>query len=259
MEEAVETARAAGVSLQISHHKAVLERNHGKVGKTMALLEKARAEGVDVGTDVYPYDAFSNIVLPFILKYEAGMEDKILFLYMKHHKELEGKTLAEAMKMKRMGARRLVLSLAAREGMSGMPVAGFMMSEGDVKFLLSHPLVSVGSDGVESFGAKTHPRLWGTFPRVLEKYVREEKLLTLEEAVRKMTSLPARKLKLRLRGELKEGYYADVVVFDPAKIREETTYGDPVKFPTGFEAVIINGKMVVLKDVQGGERPGRVL
>jgi len=92
MAEAIETARKAGVSLQISHHKAILERNWGKIEKTMALIEAARAEGVDVETDVYPYTAFANIVLPFIMKFEPGMEDQILFLYMKHYKELEGKT-----------------------------------------------------------------------------------------------------------------------------------------------------------------------
>lgn len=257
--EAIETARDTGVSLQISHLKAIMERNYGKVEKVIEMIDGARAQGVDVSTDVYPYNAFANIVLPFILKYEKGVEDKIIFLYMKHHKEYEGKTLAEAMKMNNAGARATVLKLAVREGFAGMPVAGFLMDEKDVRFLVAHPEVCIGSDGVESFGKKTHPRLWGSFPRVLEKYCRDEKIITLEAAIRKMTSTPAEKLRIKQRGLLKENYFADIVIFDPDNIRENTTFEDPVKFPTGFEAVIVNGKTAVYKDIQSGTRPGRVL
>lgn len=255
--EAIDTARGAGVSLQVSHHKAILQRNWGKVHGTIEIMEKARAEGLDIDTDVYPYTAFSNIIMPFFLKYEPGMEENILFLYMKHYKECEGKTLGEVMRMKRMGIKRLILTMALKEGFSGMPIAGFMVGEDDLNFLLAHPMVSIGSDGVESFGKKAHPRLWGTFPRMIEKYCRDDKLVTLEDAVRKMTSLAARKYNLKMRGELKERYYADIVVFDPENLRENTTYRDPLHFPTGFEAVIVNGKIAAYKDVQTGERAGR--
>jgi len=259
MSEAIETARATGASLQISHHKAILDRNFGRVRSTMQLIEKARAGGVRVDTDAYPYNAFANIVLPFIFKYEPGMEDNVMFLYMKHHKECEGKTVRQVMEMKKKGRTRLLLELALREGFSGMPIAGFMIADEDVDFLMGHPLVMIGSDGVESFGRKTHPRLFGTFARVLEKYVRNDKTLPLEEAVRKMTSLPAEKIELGMRGVLKEGYHADIAVFDPDTVAERTTYEDPVKFPAGFEAVIVNGQVAVYRDELTGARAGDVL
>lgn len=257
--EAIETARETGASLQISHLKAIMNRNFGKVEKVIEMIDKARGEGVDVSTDVYPYNAFANIVIPFILKYEKGVEDKILFLYMKRHPEFEGKTLAEVMKKTGLGARATVMKLSLTEGLAGMPVAGFLMDEKDVSFLVAHPDVIIGSDGVESYGKKTHPRLWGTFPRVLEKYCRNEKVITLEAAIRKMTSLPAEKLRLKQRGVLKENYFADIVVFDRDNVKENSTYDNPVKFPTGFEAVIVNGKIAAFKDVQAGARPGKVL
>lgn len=257
--EAIRVAEICGVPLQISHLKSIMDRNRGKVEKVVALLEDARARGVDASADVYPYNAFANIALPLILKYEKGMEDRVLFLYMKHNKEYEGKTLAQAMEMSGMGARGLVMKLAMREGLSGMPVAGFMMDESDVRFLVAHPLLSVGSDGVESFDKKTHPRLWGSFPRVIEKYCREEKLISIEECVRKMTSMPAEKLGLKMRGELKKGYFADVVVFDPENIKENTTYEDPVRFPTGIDAVIVNGEIAARNDSATAARAGRVL
>jgi len=259
MQEALDAARRAGVSLQISHHKAVLERNHGRVRKTMDMLSRAREQGVDVETDVYPYNAFSNIMLPFLLRYEPGLDRSILFLSMKHHKELEGKTLAEAAAMKRRDPRLLVLAMALREGIAGMPIAGFMMSEDDVRFLLGHPLVSIGSDGNECFGGRSHPRLYGTHARFIETYIVREKLVSLEEGVRKMTGMPAAKLRLEDRGLLRKGYHADVAVFDPGNVRENTTYQDPVQYPTGFDAVIVNGRVAVRGDAQTGARAGRVL
>jgi len=259
MQEAMDTARRARVSLQISHHKAVFERNHGRVRKTMDLLSRAREQGLDVETDVYPYNAFSNIILPFILRYEPGLDRSVLFLSMKHYKELEGKTLAEAAAMKRRDPRLLVVSMALREGIAGMPIAGFMMSEDDVRYLLAHPLVSIGSDGNECFEQKAHPRLYGTHARFIETYIVRERLVSLEEGVRKMTGMPAAKLGLADRGLLRKGCRADVVVFDPENVRENTTYQDPVRYPTGFDAVIVNGRIAVRNDRQTGARAGRVL
>jgi len=259
MREALDTARGAGVSLQISHHKAVFERNHGRVHKTMELLSRAREQGLDVETDVYPYNAFSNIILPFIFRYEPGLERSILFLSMKHHKDLEGKTLAEAAAARRRDPRLLILSLALREGVSGMPIAGFMMSEDDVRFLLAHPLASIGSDGNECFGRRSHPRLYGTHARFIETYIVRERVVSLEEGVRKMTGMVAAKLRLKDRGLVRKGYHADLAVFDPENVRENTTYQDPVHYPTGFDAVIVNGRVAVRSDVQTPARAGRVL
>lgn len=260
VKEALETAERAGVSLQISHHKAVLRRNWGKVFKTMEMIEAAAKEGLDVETDVYPYSSFSNIVLPLIFFNEPDVEKNIVFLDLNHYKELEGKTLEEAMKARGRGARALVLEMALKEGLTGMPVAGFLISEKDLEFLISHPLVSIGSDGNEAPpGRKTHPRLYGSFSRFLEKYCITDKLLSLEEGVRKITSMPARKLGLDKRGLIKEGWYADIVVFDPVSLRDLADYENPLRHPEGFEAVIVNGALTVQKDVQTSARAGRVV
>lgn len=141
-------------------------------------------------------------------------------------------------------------------------VIDFVMDEADVRTVISHRLSSIVSDSsatVPSAGGKPHPRVYGTFPRVLGKYVREEKILTLEEAIRKMTSLPAGKLRLQGRGLVKEGYWADIVVFDPATIKDKATYADPHQYPDGIIHVIVNGQLVVENGRLTGVRPGKVL
>jgi N-acyl-D-amino-acid deacylase len=133
------------------------------------------------------------------------------------------------------------------------------MDEGDVQRVLKHELCMIGSDGLPSEGGKPHPRLYGTFPRVLARYAREEGLLTLEEAVHKMTGLPARRFGLEGRGELKEGWCADIVVFDPQAVTDTATYEEPRQYPLGIEYVVVNGQVVAEKGKQTGARPGCVL
>jgi N-acyl-D-aspartate/D-glutamate deacylase len=127
---------------------------------------------------------------------------------------------------------------------------------------MSSPLSSFISDSwvtAPSAGGKPHPRAYGTFPRVLGKYVREEKLLTLEQAIKKMTSLPAGKIGLKSRGILKEGFWADVVIFDQAVIKDQATFDDPHQYPKGIEYVIVNGQVVVDHGRLTGVRPGKIL
>lgn len=139
------------------------------------------------------------------------------------------------------------------------------MCEYDVKTVLSNPITMIGSDGrsLSPEGVlgkgKPHPRNYGTFPRVLAKYVREKHLLALEEAIRKMTSFPAQKLGLRDRGMLREGLWADVVVFSPLEVQDTATYDGPARFPVGMKYVIVNGEVVVSEDRHTGATPGRLL
>ena len=138
----------------------------------------------------------------------------------------------------------------------------FYGSEDDVSTVMKHSLASIGSDGraiSPKAGGRPHPRFYGTFPRVLGKYVREEKLLTLEEAVRKMTALPAAAFGIQDRGILREGLAADITIFDPDKIIDKATYENPHQYPEGISYVIVNGEVVVEKGKHTGKRSGRVL
>lgn len=263
MKEALDAARETGVSLQISHHKAVLKRNWGKVKRTLAMLEEAHAEGIDVETDAYPYNSFSNIFLPsliliFIQK-TPDVDKQIIFLELKNYPEFEGKTLRDFMEATKKSMGAAALELAFREGATKIPIAGEMMSEDDVRYILSHPLTTIGSDGVEKRDGKPHPRLVATSVRFLEKYALKEKLLSLEEAIHKMTGKPAAKLKLKQRGLLTEGYFADVVVFDPEKLHDRSDYGNTNEHPVGFDAVFVNGEIAVRNDEQTAARSGNVL
>jgi N-acyl-D-amino-acid deacylase len=258
--EAIGIAEETGVSLQISHHKAILSRNWGKPRETMKMMEDARARGVDVEADVYPFTAFSNILATTMLLNEPGMEEKIIFLELKKLKQYEGRSLADVMKDTGKGAKAAALHILLNEGFSNAPVAGEFISEDDLRFIMSHPLSSIGSDGVETDeGAKAHPRLFSTTVRFLKHYALGEKLMPMGEAVRKMTSMPARKIGAVRRGLIKEGYFADIVVFDPDALRDNSTYEDPVRYPSGFESVIVNGEMAVIKDEITGARAGTVL
>jgi len=141
-------------------------------------------------------------------------------------------------------------------------VVVFAMDEDDVKTIISSPLSAIGSDSwsiAPIAGGKPHPRMYGTFPRVLGKYVREENLLTLESAIRKMTSLPATKIGLKKRGIIEEGYYADIVIFDPDNIKDKATYANPHQYPEGIKYVIVNGEIVVDNGEITGRKPGKIL
>ncbi|MCK4262484.1 MAG: amidohydrolase family protein, partial [Dehalococcoidia bacterium] len=178
-------------------------------------------------------------------------------------REFEGKSLASILK-ERSGSddlcERFFDWLLEIRGNSTMVL--FHMDEDDVKTVMSSPLSSIISDAwvtTPSSGGKPHPRAYGTFPRVLGKYAREERVLTLEDAIRKMTSLPAGKLGLEKRGLIKEDFWADIVVFDPDTIADTATYAEPHQYPKGIEYVIVNGKVVVENGRLTGARPGRVL
>jgi len=294
MEEAIEIGERAQVPVEIAHHKASGKAFWGKTVESLRLMEEARARGVDITCDQYPYEAgmTSLVMLLPPWAHEGGM-DKLLGrlrnsedrekmrkdlenmvygwedIYVSHveterNKPLEGKNLVEIAKARGKDEFTALCNLLLEEnGVASMVV--FSMDEGDIRRVMKHHLQMVGSDSwaVASYGilgaGKPHPRFYGTFPRILGKYVREERAFTLEEAVRKMTSFPAQRFGLRDRGLVREGFWADLVVFDPESVRDRATYQAPHQYPEGIEYVIVNGKIVVEKGEHTGVLAGKVL
>jgi N-acyl-D-amino-acid deacylase len=196
--------------------------------------------------------------------FRAGGWDTIMIAYCKGHREYEGKTIAEITKQKRIDPFDFVFDLLIEEKASVMIVL-FTMCEKDMRAVLRHSVSMIGSDssatapyGVLGKG-KPHPRTYGTFPRVLGEYVRRKKLLTFENAIRKMTSFPAQKLRLKDRGLVRKGMWADITVFNPEKIADKATYAEPHQYAVGIKYVIVNGKVVVTKGKHTRELPGKAL
>ena len=195
---------------------------------------------------------------------KAGGWDTTMIAYCEGHPEFEGKTVLEITQSKEIDPFDFVFDLLIEEKVS-VSVVRFLMCEKDMRTVLKHPVSMIGSDssarvpyGVLGKG-KPHPRSYGTFPRVLGRYVREEGVLTLENAIRKMTSLPAQKLRLRDRGLIREGMWADITIFNPKEVIDTATYSAPHQYPTGIEYVLVNGKVVIDGGEHTGELPGQAL
>jgi N-acyl-D-amino-acid deacylase len=255
--EAITIGREAGCPVQISHHKASDPANWGRTKDSIALIETRRTEGIDVSFDVYPYVAASTV-----LSVMAGAEgvlgaDAVLVASVNDHREYEGKTIAQIAEMLDLSPADAVNRVLADEPQA--VAVFFVMDEADVQRVMSHPMCMIGSDGIPSPTGKPHPRLYGTFARVLGTYCRDERLFPLEDAVRKMTSLPAERFGLSDRGTLAEGMAADIVIFDPQKIDDVATYEEPRQYPTGISHVIINGTVVAQDGRQNEARAGRLL
>lgn len=175
-----------------------------------------------------------------------------------------GKRLDEVAALHGKDADETVIDLALNDK-SPMAALYYQQSEDNIRKIIQQPYVSFGSDGASMSDAKifedwgTHPRAYGTFARVLGKYVREEKVIPLEEAIRRMTSLPASNLQLQKRGTLQVGYFADVVIFNPATIQDHATYENPKQYATGVEHVFVNGVQVLQHGEHTGAKPGRVV
>src|SRR5215469_10177901 len=267
--ETIRIGEEAGVPVQISHHKASGSENWGKVRESLKLIDDARRRGVDVTADQYPYTSGSTI---FAAVVENGALDdraakrggigrvpaeKVLFASMPRHPEREGKTLRDFCDEWRLPDVAAAERVMEEEG-PGVTVVVETMNEADVRTVLKHPTTMIGSDGIWA-GTRPHPRLYGTFPRVLGRYSRDLKMLTLEEAVYRMTGMPASKFGLEKRGFIRPGYFADLVVFDSSAIIDAGTYQDPKRYPVGISDVFVNGTAVVSDGRHTGARPGRAL
>jgi N-acyl-D-amino-acid deacylase len=236
--------RKTGVPVIVSHHKCVGTKNHGRAAAT---LEAAR-QHQDVGLDVYPYIASSTVLQPDRVASSA----KVLITWSETMPSAAGRELSDI-------ADELNCSLfeAANQLMPGGAVY-FAMDEADVQRILSYEHTMVGSDGIVT-DTHPHPRAWGTFPRVLGHYSRDKKLFSLEEAVRKMTSLPASRFNLENRGVLREGAFADLVIFDEATVIDTATFDNPAQPAAGIEKVYTNGRCVWADGTCTGARPGMAL
>ena len=247
MNEAIGAARAGGAGLVISHHKCAGLNNWGRSTETLELLEQANGE-TPVSVDCYPYEAGSSVLDPALVEEDM----KVLVSWSERHPSAAGRLLADVAREWRCTQREA----AGRLSPGG--ACYFQMSETDVRRIMRHRLAMVGSDGLPR-SAHPHPRLWGTFPRVIRRYVLEQGLLSMEEAVRKMTGMPAERFSMRKRGVLRVGCYADITVFDPRRIRDMATYEDPRRVSEGVDYVFVNGGLAWHGDLVTPEGYGKVL
>ena len=295
--ETIRIGEEAGIPVQITHHKAIGRAAWGGSADSLALVDAARARGVDVTIDQYPYTASQTgitAVVPqwaqaggtgeliarlrdpetrrrireeiaFRIEHDRGGGDpaNVVIGLCAWDRSLEGKSLADVLAERDVeattaNAADLVMEIVERGGARAIYHA---MDERDVERIMRHPATAIGSDGgVSVFGAGVpHPREYGAFARVLGRYVRERGVLTLEEAVRKMSGATAARLGLQDRGLLREGFFADVAVFDPERVVDRATFEQPHRYAEGVEYVLVNGVLVVDGGEHTGARPGRVL
>lgn len=293
IDEAINIGRQAAIPVEISHFKVTYKPNWGRSENTIAQVEKARQEGIDVTIDQYPYVASSTSLNTLLPSWAfSGGNDSLLFrlsnpevrnkiksemvatLKRKQLKSysyavvarfgndttLNGKNLSDINKLKG----RKTKPLLEAETILDMVEQGsaqmifFSMDEGDLRRIMQYPYNMFASDaGIARFGSGVpHPRSYGTNSRVLGMYVRDLKILKLEEAIRRMTSLPAQKFNLQDRGLIKQGMSADVLVFDPATVGDKSTFTQPHAYSQGFDYVIVNGKVTVADGKHTGERSG---
>ncbi len=297
LDETIETARRAGIPLQIAHFKVAYPRNWDKIDAALKKVEEAKQEGIEIFCDRYPYIAGStglSYYFPqwvkegtteeFIARLQdpslesrireavaedekkLGSWDKVLIasVVTEKNKPCQGKSVLEnandAGKKPYEFMRDLIVEEKNRVGM-----VTFMMSEENTKRILAHPLVGIGTDGsaVAPYGVlgedNPHPRLYGTFPRVLGKYVREEKIAPMQEMVKKMTSIPARRFGFEKRGVLEPDHFADIVIFNENNVIDKATWTDPHQYSVGIEYVLVNGQVVIERGEHTGALPGKVL
>ena len=293
VDEAIRTATRAKIPLHISHHKAIGKDNWGKTKETLERIDTEISRGSAISCDIYPYTAGSTMLSasmpPWALEggpkalrerlrnpqqrskiireleegsptwksySQLGGWDKIVITYSKARKEVEGKSIAQISKDLGKPPADVIVDLRL-ESDEAVSMVVFHISEDDVRRVIAHRSSTICTDGL--LIGNPHPRAYGSFPRVLRRYVMEERLLTLERAIQKMTSLPASKFRLKDRGTVKEGVFADLVIFDPQRIRDKATYDSPRQFAEGIRYVIVNGRVVFREGEFTGIRPGRAL
>jgi N-acyl-D-amino-acid deacylase len=281
MEEIIEIGRQSGVKIHFSHFKICGKNNWDKMDQVLKILDDAKAEGISVSFDQYPYGAGStmlSVILPpwahaggtnqllirlkdqksrkkitdDILKTNCDWDNFVEFagldgIYItsvktKMNQQYIGKNLIELGNMRKQPPLEATFDLLIEEE-NNVGMIDYYGKEEQIVEFIKRPEQNVCTDGL--LGGKPHPRAYGAFPRILGKYVREEKALTLEEAIYKMTGKPASLFKLKHRGTLKQGHWADVVIFDPKTIKDKGTYTDPDQYPEGVQVVIVNGAVIL--------------
>lgn len=300
--EAIEVGERAGVPVQLSHHKAEGQQNWGKVHQTLALVEQARARGVDVQMDQYPYTAFQTAMsVQFLppwaqvgdtdallarLTDPAGRADVVADIRANHadwgsaepgsqwdrveigscrsDRSLQGRSISEIARERCQSPIDVVLDIIVSER-NFVSAVNFAIDEEDVLFVMGARHTMIGSDAVgvapraRMAEERVHPRCYGTFPRVLGRYVRERKSLSEAEAIHKMTGLPAARLGLRDRGRIATACFADIVVYDPGTVIDRSSFRRPHRFSTGIEAVLVNGRVAWEAGASTGALAGQAL
>ncbi|HET6470788.1 MAG TPA: D-aminoacylase [Pseudomonadales bacterium] len=261
VEETLRIGAESGVHVHISHHKSAGKPNWGKVKDSLARVDRAIASGQRVTLDVYPYTAGSGRMIEYfnLDKIDRALADVIRIASCPPFRELEGRMLADVAAERRMDVIDLVRDVLTAPLGDRTICIQFIIDEADVETNLQHADMMVGSDGIPDLRGRPHPRLFGTFPRVLGRYVRERGILGLEEAVRRMTSLSADTFGLVERGRVQEGWWADLVLFDPATIVDTATYDDPQREPTGISMVVVNGEIAFERGAHTGVGAGKML
>lgn len=295
--ETINIGLEAKIPVQITHHKIIGKENWGLSKETLRLVDDAIKGGLKVSIDQYPYTASQTSIRALIPQWAQaggrkellkriddpktrqliidGIIERILFDRGGGHPKnifisksswntsMEGKNLAELCIEKNLepspyNAAMVVFEIIKGGGASAVYHA---INSDDVDLIMQHPMTSIASDGpLTVFGVGSpHPRTYGTFARVLGSYVRDRNILSLEEAVRKMTSLPAQILSIKGRGLIKEGYFADIAIFDPKTIIDKATFEDPHQYAVGVSSVIVNGVIVIDQGIHNGNKPGKVL
>jgi N-acyl-D-amino-acid deacylase len=294
--EAIEVGRAANMPVEISHFKVTYKPNWGRSAETISLVERARKDGIDVTIDQYPYVASSTTLNTTVPNWTfSGGQDSLLIRLANPvtREQIKKEMLAN---LKKKGFKNYSYAVVARyapdstyngksiseinklrgnkskaseeaETILNLIPSGrvqmiyFSMQEDDLKRILAYPFNMIASDaGIVSYGNNMpHPRAYGTNARVLGRYVREQKVITLEEAIRRMTSLPAQKFNLHDRGLLKAGLAADIVIFNPETVSDQATFSNPHQYSTGFVYVLVNGEVIINQGTHTQVRSGKVL
>ena len=248
LDEALTIGREAGLPLVVSHYHCHTNENPGICGEALGWYEAALAEGRDVVADAYPYEASSTSILPEFVERKT----KALVTWSKAHPEVQGRYIHDI--AQEWG---VDIAEAARRLAPGGAIY-FGRDEENVKRLMTHQGIIIGSDGIP-LNPHPHPRLWGTFPRVLGHYARDLGLMEMEDAIHRMTGASAQRFRLKDRGEVRQGAFADLVVFDPATIIDTATFMEPETPAAGIDHVLVNGVPVWTAAGHTGAAPGRVV
>jgi len=293
--EALDIGRAANMPVQVSHFKVSAPANWGRSRETLALIEQARRNGLDVTIDQYPYTASSTnlgVMLPDWAREGGDIDVTKRLTDATTRRKIAAEMLANAQSLKRPSfAYAVVARHAADPSLNGKSIADINlmrgraaglapeietmldmliaggaqmvyhgMNEDDVRYFMAYPFNMIGADGgVQNGRGMPHPRSYGTNARVLAKYVREEKIIGLEDAVRRMTSLAAQKFQLKDRGLLRAGFAADIVIFDETAVADKATFDKPHQFSVGFDYVLVNGAVTLDNGKHAGTRSGQAL
>ncbi len=259
--ETLHIGTEAGLPVHISHHKSAGPGNWGRIGESLAKVEAAVEAGQQVTLDVYPYNAGSGPMHQYFDLDDISLElaNAIRIANCPDFPQYEGRMLPEISESEGINLSNAVRRVTTGPRGAETICIQFIIGKEDIETNLRHPLMMVGSDGIPNLNGMPHPRLFGTFPRVLAMYVRDRGVASIEEAVRRMTSFPCDTFGLAGRGRISEGMWADLVLFDPATVQDLATYDDPKREPAGISAVIVNGQIACRDGVHTGAGAGRFL